>query len=73
MNNFLMVPENSPSWEGFILTTSVSGEDVKKLIIEFKKHCQDTGTYYGSEDFLAFILGMGIDARISHIDKMINF
>ena len=73
MNNFLMVPDNSPSWEGFILTASISHEDVKKLIIEFKKHCQETDTSYGSEDFLAFLSHKGIDASIKYIDKMINF
>lgn len=73
MNNFLMVPDNSPSWEGFILTTSISGEDVKSLIGEFKKYCQDTGTSYGSEDFLVFLSLNGIDANVKYIDKMINF
>lgn len=73
MNNFLMVPDDSPSWEGFILTTSVSQEDVKKLVTEFKKHCQETGTSYGREDFLAFLSHKRIDASMTYINKMINF
>jgi Ca2+-binding EF-hand superfamily protein len=73
MNNFLLVPDNGPSWEGFMLTTSTSLEDVKKLISEFKKYCKDTDTSYGSEDFLTFLSNKGIDASIAYIDKMINF
>lgn len=73
MNNFLLVPDNGPSWEGFILTTSTSLEDVKKLISEFKTYCKDTDTSYGSEDFLAFLSHKGIEASIAYIDKMINF
>lgn len=73
MNSFLLVPDNAPSWEGFILTTSISLEDVKKMIVEFKKYCQETGTFYGSEDFLTFLSHNGIEARMTYIDKMINF
>lgn len=73
MNNFLIVPDNNPSWEGFILTTSISHEDINKLIAEFKKYCQETDTSYGSEDFLVFLSRKGIDASIKYIDKMINF
>lgn len=73
MNNFLLVSDNEPSWEGFILTTSITGDHVKKLIGEFKKYCRDTGTSYGSEDFLVFLSLNGIDASAKYIDKMINF
>ena len=73
MNNFIIVPDNKPSWEGFILNTSMSYEDVEKLINEFKKYCQETDTFYGSEDFLAFLSHKGIDASMAYIDKMINF
>lgn len=73
MNNFLLVSDNEPSWEGFILTASISAEDIKKLIVEFKKYCRDTGTSYGSEDFLAFLSLNGINANVKYIDKMINF
>ena len=69
----LMVPDDSPSWEGFILTTSISYEDVKRLVTEFKKYCQETDTSYGSEDFLAFLSRKEIDASIVYINKMINF
>lgn len=73
MNSFLLVPDNEPSWEGFVLTTSISLEDVKKMIGEFKKHCQETGTFYGSEDFLTFLSHRRIEANMTYIDKMINF
>lgn len=73
MNNFLIVPDNKPSWEGFILTTSISFEDVKRLVSEFKKYCQETDTFYGSEDFLAFLYHKGTEVNMTYIDKMINF
>lgn len=72
MNSFLLVPDNEPSWEGFILT-SISFEDVKKMIVEFKEYCQETGTFYGSEDFLTFLSHKRIEASMTYIDKMINF
>jgi Ca2+-binding EF-hand superfamily protein len=73
MNNFLLVPDNEPSWEGFILTTPMSIEDVKKLINEFKIYCQDTNTFYGSDDFMSFLSNKGIEASVKYINKMINF
>lgn len=73
MNNFLLVPDRAPSWEGFILTTPISLEDVKTLISEFKNYCQATSTFYGSEDFISFLHSKGIEASVTYIDKMINF
>lgn len=32
MNNFLIVPDNKPSWEGFILMTHISHEDWKNFL-----------------------------------------